>query len=119
MNKKWKKEFKEYLEQYTGSHYGAINEYLRKTNGKIYHDIEAVPTDLEFIKNDLKKVNDKILKLDKSFQKAKTNEKLVVFRRASGYQFSGHDLNLRDANNKINRDLSNSARLYWQKIYET
>ncbi|GAA6238618.1 MAG: hypothetical protein SPLM_07350 [Spiroplasma phoeniceum] len=86
------------MEQYTGSHYEPINEYLRKTNWKIYYDIEAIPVELKFTKNDLKKVNDKILKLDKSFQKAKTNEKLVVFRRVSRYQFSDHDLNLRDAN---------------------
>ncbi|ALA97274.1 hypothetical protein SKUN_00358 [Spiroplasma kunkelii CR2-3x] len=93
------------MKQYIGSHYEPINEYLRKTNGKIYHDIEAIPAELKFTKNDLKKVNDKILKLDKSFQKAKTNKKLVVFRWVSGYQFSDHDLNLRDANNRINCDL--------------
>ncbi|MFU0252202.1 ADP-ribosyltransferase [Spiroplasma sp. Moj] len=110
LTKNEKKEFKEYLEQYTGSNYEPINEYLRKTNGKIYHDIEAIPAELKFTKNDLKKVNDKILKLDKSFQKAKTNEKLVVFRRVSGYQFSDHYLNLRDANNKINRDLFTQIR---------
>lgn len=89
LSKEEKKRFKECLEGYTGSHYSEINEYLRATNGNLSHNIDSkILKKLGLDKKEkLKNLNDKILTLDKAFQRAKTSERLVVYRRVSEWQF--------------------------------
>ncbi|EJR90576.1 hypothetical protein IKE_05963 [Bacillus cereus VD196] len=83
------------MENYTGSGYAAINEYLGKTNGELIEKQEELPEGYQL--SDAKKLNKKIMKLDSALDKARLTETIMVYRRVSEQQFSMEASKLRPA----------------------